>query len=42
MTTNLKKKWNISLHHIQQKLNQLGKQLSLKRLKNLKQSSNDP
>lgn len=34
--------WNISLHCIPQNVDQLGKHLSLKRLKNLKQSSNDP
>lgn len=34
--------WNISLHSIPQSMDNLGKHLSLKRLKNLKQTSNDP
>lgn len=34
--------WNISLHSIPQNMDKLGKHLSLKRLKNLKQTSNDP
>lgn len=34
--------WNTSLHSIPQSMDNLGKHLSLKRLKNLKQTSNDP
>lgn len=41
ITTN-SREWNISLHSIPQNMDMLGKHLSLKRLKNLKQTSNDP
>lgn len=41
ITTN-SREWNISLHSIPQNMDMLGKHLSLKGLKNLKQTSNDP